>query len=188
MTGQNEKRSDKSKVIILIVAIAIPLAIIGGIIIPLSLSEEGWESVPREVHETDKIAGEEVIIRGYLENNDRVLAIPKEGEPSLITEEEVDQIVEDGLKENYDFRNPGWTHRILLEDSEITPSFSIGETNYYVILSFETNVWKTEELFDKYVGKEVEILGKWYPYTDPIYPKLSINQFLPISLREAQDT
>jgi hypothetical protein len=151
----------------------------------MSLGRRGWESVPRHVHETDKVPGEEVIIRGYLEKNDRVLAIPKDGEPSLITEEEVDQIVEDGLKGEYDFRNPGWTHRIRLEDSEIAPSFTIGETRYYVIQSFETTVWKTEDLFNKYLDREVELLGKWHPYTDPVYPNLSVTQFLPISIREA---
>jgi hypothetical protein len=189
MTNQNNGQFvDRSKIILLVVALAIPIAIIGGIIIPLSLGKEGWESVPREVHKTDKIPGEEVIIKGFLEKNDRVLAIPKDGNPTLITEEEVDQIVENGLKEEYDFRNPDWTHRIRLEDSEIIPSFTIEDMKYYLILSFETNVWKTENLFNKYVGKEVEILGKWSPYTDPIYPELSVTQFLPISIREVQTT
>jgi hypothetical protein len=185
MEQNNGRGGGSYRVILLIVALAIPIVIIGGIIVPLSLGKEGWESVPREVHKTDKIPGDEVIIRGYLERNDRILAIPKDGEPSLITEDQVDQIVEDGLKGEYDFRNPGWTHRIRLEDSDILPSLIIDGMSYYVILSFETNVWKTDELFDRYVGVEVELLGKWNPYTDPIYPKLSITQFLPISIREA---
>jgi hypothetical protein len=184
--SNNGGDAGRYRVVLLIVALAIPIVIIGGIILPLSLGGEGWKSVPREVHKTDSIPGEEVIIRGYLERNDRILAIPKDGEPSLITENQVDRIVEEGLKGEYDFRNPGWTHAIRLEGSDIVPSFTIGEDRYYVILSFETNVWKTDELFDGYMGVEVELLGKWSPYTDPDYPRLSITQFLPISIREAQ--
>jgi hypothetical protein len=75
---------------------------------------------------------------------------------------------------------------IQLEGSDVVPSFTIGEASYYGILSFETNVWKTDELFDRYMDVEVEILGKWSPFTDPDYPGLSITQFLPISIREAR--
>lgn len=148
------------------------------------LGRGGWVSVPRRVHAFDQFPGEEVIIRGTLEENDRfVLAIPKSGEPTLVTEAEVDRIASEGLLNEYDFRNPGWTHRIQLNNSEIAPNFVIDGRAYYVIVSSGTEAWRSEDLFDKYVGREVEILGKWHSFTDPVYPELSVTQFQPKSIR-----
>jgi hypothetical protein len=139
-------------------------------------SEEGWEDVPREVYLFDQFPGEEVTIRGRLEANDRIiLAIPKAGDIELITEQQVDQIVEQGLREEYDFRKPGWTHR-LLSDLDVAPSYEDGGSRYYLLKISGTSAWSASDVYAKYKGKDVEILGKWDNFTDPDIPSLSIIQ------------
>ena len=103
----------------------------------------------------------------------------------MITDAQVDRIVSEGLVEEYDFRNPGWTHRIQINGSDVSPNFQINGKDYYVIVSSGTEAWRTEDLFNNYLGQEVEILGKWDSFTDPVYPKLGITQFQPKSIRMA---
>jgi hypothetical protein len=174
-----------TSLVILAVVVAAVLVLVG---LGDSGGDSGWESVPRKVHEFDLLSGEEAVVRGILEANDRVLAIPKKGEPDMITEAEVDLIVSEGLREDYDFRNPGWTHRIQLNHSTVGPSFVANDQSYHVIVSFETAAWRTEDVLNKYLGQEVEILGKWDSYTDPLYPKLSITQFRPKLIRKAPNS
>ncbi len=165
------------------------VAIVTGLYLSKTIGQGGWVRVPRRTYEFDLLPGEEVVVLGYLEANDRVIvAIPKDGEPSLITEAEVDRITAEGEREKYDFRKPGWTHRIQLDDNPIAPSFQIGDKKYYGIVSFGTEAWKAEDVLDEFVGKEVELLGKWDSFTDPEYPGLSITQLQPKSIREVSDT
>lgn len=165
----------------------IAVTIVSALYLAQFLEDEGWEKVPRKMYEFDQLPGEEVLIRGLLEVNERViLAIPKEGKPSLITEEDVDRIVAEGLKDAYDFRNPGWTHRIRLENIGIEPSFMIEDQYYYVIVSSGTEAWRSEDLLNRFVGMEVELVGKWDSFSDPVYPTLSVTQFQPKSIREAR--
>jgi hypothetical protein len=148
-----------------------------------SPSEEGWEDVPREVFYFDQFPGEGIIITGRLEANDRViLAIPKVGEIEPITEQQVDRIVEQGLREEYDFRKPGWTHR-LISDLDVIPSYEEGGSDYYLLKISGTSAWSASDVYSKYEGKEVEILGKWDSFTDPEIPSLNIVQFWGKSIR-----
>ena len=148
-------------------------------------SSEGWEDVPRKVYEFDQFPGEEVIIRGRLEDNERVIiAIPKAGDVELITEEQVDAIDQQGLRDEYDFRKPGWTHR-LRSDLDVTPSYEEAGVGYYVLINSGTEAWRSEDIYSEFVGKDVEILGKWDSFTDPVYPFLSIVQFRGKSIRLA---
>jgi hypothetical protein len=146
-------------------------------------SEEGWEDVPRPVFYYDQFPGAEVVIRGRLEANDRVIiAIPKVGEIEPITEQRVDQIVEEGLKEEYDFRKPGWTHR-LLANLDVSPSYEEGGSSYYLLKISGTSAWSAADVYSKYEGREVEILGKWDSFADPDIPALNIVQFWGKSIR-----
>ncbi len=164
----------------------IVVAVVAGLYLSRDMAEDGWVKVPRNVHEFDQLPGEEVLIRGYLEENDRtVLAIPKEGEPTLIADADVNRIVAEGLREAYDFREPDWTHRIRLEGIDIAPNFLIGGEGYYVIISSGTDVWRSENVLDQFADREVELIGKWDSFTDPAYPGLSVTQFQPKSIREA---
>jgi len=147
-------------------------------------SEEGWEDVPREVYYFDQFPGEEGIITGRLEANDRVvIAIPRVGEIEPITEKQVDQIVEQGLREEYDFRKPGWTHR-LLADLVVGPSYEEGGSSYYLLKISGTSAWSASDIYAKYEGKDVEVLGKWDGFTNPDFPSLNIVQFWGKSIRE----
>ena len=147
---------------------------------------EGWVKVPIDNSEYKGLAGEEVTIAGLLEANDRlVLAIAGGARPTLITEDEVDRIVFEGLKDQYDFREPGWTHRIRMENEEIEPNFIIDGDHCYVILSTGTDVWRSENVLKDYEGMEVEITGKWDSYMDSVYPTLSVPQFRARYIRKA---
>jgi hypothetical protein len=148
-----------------------------------SPNQEGWEDVPREVYYFDQSPGEEIIITGRLEANDRViLAIPEAGEIEPITEQRVDQIVDQGLREEYNFRKPGWTHRVL-SDIDVVPSYEEGGSGYYLLKISGTSAWSASEVYAKYEGKNVEILGKWDSFTDPDFPSLNIVQFWGKSIR-----
>ena len=156
-----------------------------GLVAYLSLSpeDEGWEDVPRKVYEFDQYPGDEVVIRGRLEANDRkILAIPKAGDVELITEKQVDAIVQQGLRDEYDFRNPGWTHR-LRADLNATPSFEEDGVGYYVLINSGTEAWSSEDVYSEFEGRDVEILGKWDNYTDPIYHLIGVVQFRGKSIR-----
>jgi len=143
----------------------------------------GWEDIPRKVYDFDQYPGEEVVIRGRLEANSRIiLALPEGGNPELITEDRVDEIVEEGLRESYDFRKPGWTH-VILSDQDTVPSYQENGSSYYVLINSGSEAWKSEDVYSGYEGEEVEILGKWDSYTDPEYPGLGIVQFRGKSIR-----
>jgi hypothetical protein len=166
----------------------IPIILIAVVAAALLLGseDEGWVKVPIDNSEYKGLAGEEVTIAGLLEANDRlVLAIASGAKPTLITEEEVDRIVSEGLKGQYDFREPGWTHRIRMENEEIEPNFIIDGDHCYVILSTGTDVWRSENVLKDYEDAEVEIIGKWDSYMDPVYPTLSVPQFRARYIRKA---
>jgi hypothetical protein len=165
--------------VILIVVIAAALLV--------APDDEGWVKVPMDNSEYKGLPGDEVTITGLLEANDRiVLAIASGTKPTLITEDEVDRIVSEGLKDRYDFREPGWTHRIRRQDEEIEPNFVIGGDPYYVILSSGTEVWRSENVLKDYEDAQVEIIGKWDSYMDPVYPTLSVTQFRARLIRKAE--
>lgn len=147
--------------------------------------DEGWEDVPRKVYEFDQYPGEEVVIRGHLEANERViLALPDGGVPELVSEERVDEIVEQGLRGSYNFIKPGWTH-VIISDPGITPSYELDGAKYYVLINSGTEAWRSEDVYSRYEGEDVEILGKWDSFTDPKYPGLGIVQFRGKSIRLA---
>lgn len=154
-----------------------------------ALTDGGWVKVPRKAYEFDQLPGEEVMIRGLLEvNQRRILAIPKSGEISLITEDEVDGIVAEGRKDDYDYREPGWTHVIQLEGRPARPSFEADGKDYYVIISSGTEAWKSEDVLKEYAGSEVEMIIKWDSFTDPRYPGIAVTQIRGKSIRRAQES
>ena len=94
----------------------------------------------------------------------------------------MDPIVEQGLREDYDFRKPGWTHR-LLSDIDVVPSYEDGGSGYYFLKLSGTSAWSASDVYAKYEGKNVEILGKWDSFTHPDFPSLNIVQFWGKSIR-----
>ena len=149
--------------------------------------ENGWVKVPGDNSQYKQLPGDEVTIRGLLEANDRtILAIPTGGKPFLITETEVDGIVAEGMKGQHDFRDPGWTHRIRLDDSGMEPDFVIDGEEWFVILSTGTDVWRSENLLRDYEGTEVEMIGKWDSYMTPDHPTISVIQFRARSIRKVE--
>lgn len=148
-----------------------------------------WVQVPRGVYEYDELPSEQEVIRGFLEANDRVvLAVPKEGAPKFISEDEVDRISKEGLENQYlNFYKKGWTHRIRLSESSVQPNFEINGSRYYVIRSSGTEAWNSSTVLNKFVGKEVEIKGKWDSFMIPDYASPEgVTQFRPRSIREAR--
>lgn len=148
-----------------------------------------WVNVPRDTHEYDLLPGEEGVIRGFLEANDRIiLAIPEQGDPGIISEDEVDQLIGEGLGDKYNFIKPGWTHRIQLNETSLTPSLKIEGLSYYVIVSSGTETWKSSDVLEKFAGKEVEMKGKWGSFPIPGHPlSMGVTQFRPRSIREVRD-
>jgi hypothetical protein len=171
----------------------IPLAVLGIVaggsllVVLMAGEEDGWVKVPRDTYEYDLISGEETVIRGILESNDRViLAIPKEGDYRLVSDEGVDRIVEDGQRDQYDFLKKDWSHRIRSDQINLSPSYESEGESYYVIVSSGTDAWDSSGLLDEFVGKEVEMTGKWDTLTVVGHPQISVIQFHPREIREVQ--
>ncbi len=172
----------------IVLAVAVGVGVAAYVIVG-SGRDAGWIQVPRAVYLYDQLPGQEEIVRGILEANDMVvLAVPKEGDPTFISEDEVDRISKEGLQGQYlNFYKKGWTHRIRLGESDVRPSFEMNGTKYYVILSSGTEAWQSAKVLDKFVGKEVELKGKWDSFMIPDYSSPEgVTQFRPRSIREAE--
>jgi len=168
--------------------VPILLLVIGAwfILAPSGKDGDGWISVPRDTGTYDNLPGDEVVAKGYLEANPRIIwALPKVGEPRIISEETVDRIVHEGLKEDYIlFRKILWTQRLQSEGIDQRPSFEKGGKRYYLILSTGTEAWNSSKVLSRYEGKYVEIRGKWDYYSDPDYPERgTVIQLWPRSIR-----
>lgn len=168
--------------------IPILLVVIGlwFILAPGGREREGWVSVPHDTGTYDNLPGAEVLARGYLEANPNIIwALPKAGEPSIISEETVDRIVREGRKADYIlFRKIQWTYRLQSESIGLDPSFESGGKRYYLVLSTGTEAWNSSKVLSRYEGKYVEIRGKWDYYADPDYPERGrVLQLWPRSIR-----
>lgn len=173
-----------------LIVLAAAVASAGAIYLLAGAARNGdWVQIPRAVYEYDELPAEQEVIRGFLEVNDRVvLAVPKVGEPTFTTEDEVDRISREGLQNQYlNFYKKGWTHRLRLTGSSVPPNFEINGSRYYVILSSGTEAWNSSTVLNKFAGKEVEIKGKWDSFMIPDYASPEgVTQFRPRSIREAE--
>jgi len=147
-----------------------------------------WTDVPRDTLGYENLPGPEVVVRGRLEANTRVIfAVPKDGEVRLLTENQIDEIDANGSTQNYTtFHKVDWSHTLSTNDLSRKPSFTTGNENRYLILSTGTGAWRSSSVLKDYEGREVEMRGKWDSYSSPDYPlRGSVTQFHPRAIREA---
>ncbi len=145
--------------------------------------------MPKAAYIYDSLPGEEVVVRGFLEANDRaVLAVPKVGSPHFITEADVDQLSSQGSAGDYaNFYKKGWTHVLRIDGISVQPSYTAGGSSWYVIISSGTEAWRSSDVLARFSGKEVEILGKWDSFVVPdLSPVIAVTQFQPRSIRVAE--